>query len=80
VGDALRPAKRPLDEIAIEGPSGQRGDVLEVTVGPKGPERVEIDLRAAEKDRPGTVRIFDLVERDGEAALVSGTTFVTVAV
>jgi len=76
----LRPAKRPLDEIAIEGPSGRKGDVLEVKVGPKRPERVEIDLHAAEKDDPGTVRIFDLAERDGDAALVGGTTFITVAV
>jgi hypothetical protein len=75
----LRPAKRPLDEIAIEGPSGKRGDVLEVKVGRKGPEQVQIDLHAAEKDDPGTVRIFDLVERDGDA-LVGGTTIITVAV
>jgi hypothetical protein len=75
----LRPAKRPLEEIAIEGPSDKRGDVLEVKVGRKRPERVEIDLRAAEKDDPGTVRIFDLVERDGDEALVGGTTFITVA-
>jgi hypothetical protein len=78
-GIPLQPAKRPLEEIAIEGASGKRGDGFEVTVGPKEPERVTIDLRAAEKDPPGTVRIVDLVERDGEGAIVGGTTFITVA-
>jgi hypothetical protein len=73
------PAKRPLDEIAIEGPGKQEGNTFEVTVGPEEPERVAIDLGAAEKDRPGTVRLVDLVERDGEGAIVGGTTFVTVA-
>ena len=33
----LEAAKRPLEEIAIEGPSGKTGDVLEVDVGPKEP-------------------------------------------
>jgi hypothetical protein len=75
----LQPAKRPLDEIGIEGAGRREGNAFEVTVGPKDPERVAIDLRAAEKDRPGTVRIVDLVERDGEGAIVGGTTFVTVA-
>ena len=76
----LQPAKRPLEEIAIEAPSGDRGNEIEVKVGPKEPERVEVDLRAAEKDPPGTVRLFDLAERDAERALVGGTTFITVAV
>ncbi len=76
----LEAAKRPLEEIAIEGPSGKTGDVLEVDVGPKEPERAVIDLRAAEKDPPGTVRLFDLAERDAEGAFVGGTTFITVAV
>jgi hypothetical protein len=75
----LRPSERPLDEIPIEGAGKQEGNAFEVTVGPKDRERVAIDLGAAEKDRPGTVRIMDLVERDGEGAIVGGTTFVTVA-
>jgi hypothetical protein len=75
----LRPAKRRLEEIGIEGASRREGNAFEVTVGPKEPERVVIDFGAAEKDRPGTVRIVDLVERDDEGAIVGGTTFVTVA-
>jgi hypothetical protein len=75
----LQPAERPLDEIPIEGAGKQEGNAFEVTVGPKDRERVAIDLGAAEKDRPGTVRIMDLVERDGEGGIIGGTTFVTVA-
>jgi hypothetical protein len=75
----LRPAKRPLEEMAIEGPSGDRGSEIEVKVGPREPERVDVDLRAAEKDPPGTVRLFDLAERDGDGRLVGGTTFITIA-
>jgi hypothetical protein len=78
-GVPLRPAKRPLDEIAIKGAGKQEGNAFEVTVGPKDPERVAVDLGAAEKDRAGTVRIVDLVERDREGAILGGTTFVTVA-
>jgi hypothetical protein len=75
----LQPARRPLDEIAIEGPSGDRGDVIKLAAGPDSPERVVVDLRAAKADRPGTVRVFDLVERDRDNALVGGTTFITIA-
>jgi hypothetical protein len=75
----LQPARRPLDEIAIEGPSGDKGDVIELKAGPDGPERVVVDLRSAKADAPGTVRVVDLVERDGEDVLVGGTTFITIA-
>jgi hypothetical protein len=64
--------------LQSKAPAG-KGSAFEVTVGPKDPERVVIDLRAAENERPGTVRIVDLVERDGEGAIVGDTTFVTVA-
>jgi|tagenome__1003787_1003787.scaffolds.fasta_scaffold20969306_2 hypothetical protein len=75
----LQPARHPLEEVAIEGPGDDRGDAIEVVPRGKRPERVAVDLRAAEADPPGTVRVFDLVERNGDGALVGGTTFITVA-
>jgi hypothetical protein len=75
----LEPARQPLGEIALEGPAGKRGDVIEVVARPKEPERVVVDLREAEKDRRGTVRVVDVAERDADGFLVGGSTFVTVA-
>jgi hypothetical protein len=75
----LQPARRPLRDVAIEGPDGVREQVVEVLVVPDAPARVIVDLSAAEADAPGTVRVFDLVERGREGRLVGGTTFVTVA-
>jgi hypothetical protein len=40
---------------------------------------VLVDLRATAEDSPGTVRVFDLVERGADARLVGGTTFITLA-
>jgi hypothetical protein len=76
---ALEPARRPLGELALEGPAGTRGDVIELVARPKTPERVVVDLRAAAKDRRGTVRVLDVAERDARGVLVGGSTFVTVA-
>ena len=42
-------------------------------------QRVLVDLRATAEDSPGTVRVFDLVERGADARLVGGTTFITLA-
>ena len=75
----LEPARRPLADVAIDGPNGERNATVEVEVGSARPERVIVDLGAARDDRRGTLRIFDLAERDAEGALVGGTTFVTVA-
>jgi hypothetical protein len=75
----LQVARRPLEGIAIEGPSGDRGDVVKVLAPKEGPERVVVDLRAAEADTPGTVRVVDIGERDGDGALVGGTTLITLA-
>jgi hypothetical protein len=75
----LVPAKGPLEKMSIEGAARRKDDAYELTVGPKEPERVAIDLGAADGDPRGTVRIIDLAERNGEGALVGGTTFITVA-
>ena len=75
----LQVAPKPLAEAAIKTSSGDRGGEIELEVGPHGPERVSVDLRGAEADRPGTVRVFDLAERNDRGALVGGTTFVTIA-
>ena len=72
-------ARKPLADAAIEGPTGERGSVLEVKATPGGAERVVVDLGGAREDPPGTVRIFDVAERDADGALIGGTTFVTVA-
>ena len=72
-------AQKPLADAAIEGPTGERGSVLEVKATPGGAERVVVDLGGAREDPPGTVRIFDVAERDADGALIGGTTFVTVA-
>ena len=77
---SLQLANTPLEEIAIEGPAGERGSDIEVVPsGADTPEKVAVDLRASEADPPGTLRIFDLVERHRSGALVGGTTFITVA-
>lgn len=76
---ALQSARRPLGEVAIEGPLGDRGRTLEVKADSHGPVDVVVDLGAAREDRRATMRVFDLAERDGDKALVGGTTFVTVA-
>jgi hypothetical protein len=75
----VRRGQRPLPDIALEGPSGERASVIEVPACPDAPARVTVDLHAAEADPPGTVRVFDLVERSPERRVVGGTTFVTVA-
>jgi hypothetical protein len=75
----LQPARRPLRDVAIEGPAGVRGQVIEILTDPDVPGRVIVDLSAAQADAPGTVRVFDLAERGREGRLVGGTTFVTVA-
>ena len=75
---ALQLATRPLDDTALEGPTGDRGDEINVVAGPQGPAAVIVDLGAAREDRRGTIRVFDLAERDADNTLVGGTTFVTV--
>jgi hypothetical protein len=75
----LQPARRPLGDVALEGPNGDRGESIEVVARRRRPQRVVVDLGAAREDRRGTMRVFDLAERDGDKGLVGGTTFVTVA-
>jgi hypothetical protein len=78
-GTALQPAPTPLDEVALESPAGDRGDAIKVDATPRDPTRITVDLRAAGDDPAGTVRVFDLAERDAGKALVGGTTFITIA-
>ena len=73
----LRAARTPLDGIAIEF-DGAIGQSVEVVAGADEPKTLRVDLHAAEADRPGVYRVFDMVERDEKERLVGGTTFITV--
>ena len=75
---ALQVAPKPL-EGAVLGGAKRDGDRFAVVVGPKEPARVVVDLESAADDPAGTIRVFDLAERDEENRLVGGTTFVTLA-
>jgi hypothetical protein len=72
-------SQRSLSDIGIRvlGASETRSRIeLSVT---QAPQWVEVDLRSAARDKPGTVRAFDLAERNGHGRLVGGTTFITLA-
>ncbi len=74
---ALRPARRALPEIAIEG-DGVRGQSIKVQTKPHGPTRVVVDLKPAQADPAGVVRVFDVAERSPSGRLIGGTTIITV--
>jgi hypothetical protein len=75
---ALQVAPEPLDGATLVGAKRDRERFV-VAVGQRKPARVVVDLEAAADDPAGTVRVFDLAERDEENRLVGGTTFVTLA-
>lgn len=74
---ALQPARRALDtaELQVDGAAGLK---LEVLLTPGEPRKLLVNLPAAD-DKAGTVRVFDVAERDEDGALVGGTTFITLA-
>ena len=69
-------ARTPLHGIAIETDNAV-GQSVEVVAGPDNPKTLRVDLRAAEVDKPGVCRVFDMVERDEKGRLVGGTTLIT---